>query len=358
MESQMTREELLKRVEEVEQRAAAKQAKDLEEKRNKSFEKDNFKHMENRNYNDAWKQFADAILEKRALSLTNGVLPAGGGEGTDNGTGTGRITQVSQLWDLIRQKEPLLDMVSYFNGPNWETQIPVLEARPAEPSEAGEGWDGSDPTTADATRSSDIAVKKISPKTYVAILPLTYEAAKFSFVDLENRIPGLLADAYRKTMCKKIFADIFNKTNVGHQIATASASAVSIKDLMDLALEMKDYDVAEPVIVMNPSIYAAIAAADPTGYDFVKEELIRNKTVEGVKVILTGMAPAFGSANAGDIVVFGGDLKNYALGVADQISIEPLKKLGSSNTFYQSIAAFGGVMVQPKNVFGLKKASL
>lgn len=355
----MTREELEKKVEEIETRAAEKQAKDLEEKRNKSFYNEgNFKMQNIENRNDAWQQFAQAMIEKRALSLQDSKLAAGGGEGTTAGTDTGRITQVSQLWDLIRQKEPLLDMVSYFNGPDWETQIPVLEARPAVPSEAGEGWDGSDPTTANATRSADIAVKKINPKTYVAILPITYEAAKFSFLNLESRIPGLLAEAYRTAMCAKVFAGIFNKDNIGNQIATASASAVSIKDLLDLALAMKDTDIANPVMVMNQGIYSAIAAADANGYDFVKEELVRNKSVEGVKVILSGKAPVFGSASAGDIVVFGGDLKNFALGVADQISIEPLKKLGSSNTFYQSIAAFDGIMVQPKNVYGLKKASL
>lgn len=354
----MTREELEKKVEEIETRAAEKQAKDLEEKRTKTFYGDNFKMNNTEVRNDAWQQFAQAMIEKRALSLQDSKLAAGGGEGTTAGTDTGRITQVSQLWDLIRQKEPLLDMVSYFNGPDWETQIPVLEARPAVPSEAGEGWDGSSPATADAIRSADIAVKKINPKTYVAILPITYEAAKFSFLNLESRIPGLLAEAYRTAMCAKVFAGIFNKDNVGNQIATASASAVSIKDLLDLALAMKDTDIANPVMVMNQGIYSAIAAANADGYDFVKEELVRNKSVEGVKVILSGKAPVFGSASAGDIVVFGGDLKNFALGVADQISIEPLKKLGSSNTFYQSIAAFDGIMVQPKNVYGLKKASL
>ena len=121
---------------------------------------------------------------------------------------------------------------------------------------------------------------------------------------------------------------------------------------------MKDTAIANPVIVMHQGIYSAIAAADADGYDFVKEELVRNKSVEGVRVILSGKAPAFGSASANDIVVWGGDLKNFAFGVADQITIEPIKQLGDSNTYYQAIAAFDGIVVQPKNVYGLKKASL
>lgn len=347
----MTREELEKKVEEIETRAAEKQAKDLEEKRNKSFYNEgNFKMQNTETRNKAWQDFATAMIERRALSITSTL-------GEDTANGIGAINQIADLWDLIKQKEPLLDMVSYFNGPNFETQIPVLESRPAIPTEVDEGWTGNDPS---ASKNAGLKVKKINPKTYVGILPITYEAARQSFVGLESRIPGLLAESFRTAMCNKVFSAIFDKDNVAaaNQIATASASAVSVKDLLDLALAMKDTDIANPVIVMHQGIYSAIAAADADGYDFVKEELVRNKSVEGVRVILSGKAPAFGSASANDIVVWGGDLKNFAFGVADQITIEPIKQLGDSNTYYQAIAAFDGIVVQPKNVYGLKKASL
>lgn len=348
----MTREELEKKVEEIETRAAEKQAKDLEEKRNKSFYNEgNFKKMTNtETRNKAWQDFATAMIEKRALSITSTL-------GEDAANGIGAVNQIADLWDLIKQKEPLLDMVSYFNGPNFETQIPVLESRPATPTEVEEGWTGNNPS---ASKDAGLKVKKINPKTYVGILPITYEAARQSFVGLEARIPGLLAESFRTAMCNKVFSVIFDDDNVAaaNQIATASASAVSVKDLLDLALAMKDMDIANPVMIMHQGIYSAIAAADANGYDFVKEELVRNKSVEGVKVILTGKAPAFGSASAGDIVVWGGDLKNFAFGVADMITIEPIKQLGDSNTYYQAIAAFDGIVVQPKNVYGLKKASV
>ena len=348
----MTLEELRTKVESLETRAAEKQARDLEEKRNLSL-KDNFKMENKETRNSVFAEMAKAILEKRTINAINITDTLG----EDAANGIGRVNQFAQLWDLIKQKEPLLDQVSYFNGPNFETQIPVLEARPATPTKVSEGWTGNDPS---ATKSAGLAVKKLNPETYVAILPITYEAARHSFVGLEERIPALLAESFRTAMCNLVFDGIFDADNIAasNQIATASASAVSIKDLMDLALAVKDTDVAEPVMVMNQGIYAAIAAADSNGYDFVKEELVRNKTVEGVKVILTGKAPAFGTASADDIVVWCGDLKNYALAIADQVTIEPMKKLGDSMTYYQAIMAFAGAVVQPKNVFGLKKASL
>ena len=67
----MTREELEKKVEEIETRAAEKQAKDLEEKRNKSFYGDNFKMNENKVENRTWSDLANAMIEKRALSITS-----------------------------------------------------------------------------------------------------------------------------------------------------------------------------------------------------------------------------------------------------------------------------------------------
>lgn len=344
----MTREELEKKVEELETRAAEIKEQKRVEERNKSYYKGNFKNMNTEN-RTAWQEVAKALVEKRALSIQNNVL------GDNVGTDTGRVNQIADIWDLIKQREPLMDKVSMFEGPNWETQIPVLEARPAVPTKVSEGWDNNSPS---ATKDADIAVKKITPETYVAILPITYEAAKMSFVGLEDRIPGLLAESYRTAMCNLMFTKLFDDDNVAsaNVITTASASAVGIKDLLDLALAVKDTDIAEPVIIINQEIYSAIAAAEAGVYDFVKEELVRNKKVEDVPVVITGKAPKFSTASEGDIVAWAGDLKNFAFGIADQIQIEPIKKLGSSNTFYQAIMAFNGAVIQPKNIFGLGKA--
>ena len=355
----MNREELEKRVLDLETRAAELQkekeeraARKKAEERNNSFYKGNFKTMDNKKENRAWADIAKAMIEQRSISIIGSKVNPSNPDAFDNGIGA--INQVADLWDLIKQKEPLLDRISYFNGPNYETQIPVLEARPAVPTAYAETADKSgaiDSTTA-------VKVKKINPETYFTVLPITYEAARQSFVGLEDRIPGLLADAFRTAMCKLVFDGIFDDDNVAaaNVITTGSNSAVTLADLEALALKVLDTDSAEPVIVMNPAIYGTIAAASANGYDFLKEELVRNKTVEGIPVILSGKAPSFAAASEGDIVVWAGDLKNFAMGVADQVTVEPLKKVGDSNIYYQAIAAFNGIVVQPKNVFGLGKA--
>lgn len=349
----MEKRELEQKVEELEKRALElkeqAEARKAEEERQKSFYEGNHKMNTNKE-NRAWAEIAKAMVENRSITITSTL-------GHDTANGIGAINQVADLWDLIKQREPLLDRVSYFNGPNFETQIPVLEARPAVPTAYAETADHSG--AIDSTAA--VKVKKINPKTYFAVLPITYEAARQSFVGLEDRIPGLLAEAFRTSMCNLVFDGIFDDDNVAsdNQIETGSSDAVSFADLEALVLKVLDTDIAEPVIVLNPAIYGALAAADAYGYNFLKEELVRNKTLEGVKVILSGKAPAFDTAEAGDVVVWAGDLKNYALGVADQVTIEPLKKVGDPTIYFQAIAAYDGIVVQPKNVFGLvKKAGL
>ena len=337
--------ELSKQKEDLEKRVKAAEERKKQEERNNSYYKGNFKTMEKKE-NRAWQDIAKAMVENRSITITSTLSH-------DTANGIGAINQVADLWDLIKQKEPLLDRISYFNGPNFETQIPVLEARPAVPTAYAETADHSG--AVDSTAA--VKVKKINPQTYFAVLPITYEAARQSFVGLEDRIPGLLAESFRTAMCKNVFDGIFDDDNVAEAnvITTASASAVSFADLEALALKVLDTDAAEPVIVMNPAIYGALASADAQGYNFLKEELVRNKTLEGVKVILSGKAPTMSGASAGDIVVWAGDLKNFAMGVADQVTVEPLKKVGDPTIYFQAIAAFDGIVVQPKNVFGLSK---
>lgn len=346
----MNIEDLTKKVEDLEKRAAEKQAAKKEEERKNDFYKNNFKgNNMDKKENRAWADIAKAMVENRSITITSTL-------NNEPANGIGAINQVADLWDLIKQKEPLLDRISYFNGPNFETQIPVLEARPAVPTSFAET--ASKSGAIDSTAA--VKVKKINPETYFTVLPITYEAARQSFVGLEDRIPGLLAEAFRTAMCKLVFDGIFDDDNVAaaNVVTTATASAVTLADLENLALKVLDTDVAEPVMVMHPAIYGAIASASANGYDFLKEELVRNKSIEGIKVILSGKAPSFSEASEGDIVVWAGDLKNFAMGVADQVTVEPLKKVGDSNIYYQAIAAFNGTVVQPKNVFGLGKAGV
>lgn len=307
---------------------------------------------ENRETVSNWRSVVDAMKEKRTVSLQ----------------GTGAIAQMNSIWDLIKQREPLLDQVSYFRGPNSKTQIALLNARPAIPSKTSTAANTAYNKNYALDNTQLLKVKEVAPYAWTTVLPVDYDTVLYSFTDVEARIPALIAESFRTAMCNGMFTGdgsnstikgIFAADNVAaaNKITTASATAVSLKDLLDLALAVKDMDIAEPVMVMEPAIYSAIAAAEGGVYDFVKEELVRNKSIEGVKVVLSGKAPSFADAAADDIVVWCGDLKNYAFAVADEVTIETVKQVGDSNTYFQAIMSFTGDVIEPRNVFALVKKS-
>lgn len=348
--------DLEKKVEEIEALAAQKQkeaeereaARKVEEERAAAFYGDR-KNMNN-NQNTEWRDIVKAMSEKRTVQI----------QGTD------AIAQVNGIWDLVKQRNPLLDRVSYFRGPNGKTSIALLAAHPAKPSKTTTANNAAYNRNYNLDSSQLLGVKNLTPYAWTSIIPVDYDTVTYSFSDIENRLPGLLADAFRDAMCDGMFAGdgsngtikgIFASGSVAaaNLIETESASAVSFKDLLDLALKVKDMDVAEPVIIMEPAIYSVLAATSTQDYNFVKEELVRNKSVEGIPVVLTGKAPSFADASAGDIVVWAGDLKNYGFAVADELTIETAKIVGDSNTYFQGIMSFTGDVIQPANCFGLSK---
>lgn len=284
-----------------------------------------------------WRDIYDAMNEKRAITLS----------------GTGRVAVINQIVKEAVAKKPLLGMVSRYTGPNASTNIPVLSPSIAVPAGRAEG-------AGDVTEDSQakLGVTALTPYAYVSVLPVTAETLLLTGSNIEAELPNIFADAFAEAMQAGMLTGsganamkgIFNETGMS-EINCAASGAPTMADIVGLALAIQDkFDNA--VIVMNPSIYAGITAAAGDDYQVYREELIRNKTVEGVKVILTSYAPK--DTTNGKIVAVGGDLKNYALGVAAEMTIEPLKKVGNVSTFYQASMFFNGASILPKNFVCLK----
>jgi HK97 family phage major capsid protein len=183
-------------------------------------------------------------------------------------------------------------------------------------------------------------------------------------VDLESELPGIFADAFAQGFHKGIltgsgtglnFTGLFPSIPAANQIACAAAGNPKIADLVNLALTIQDLT-DSGVIVLAPSIYAGILADETTGVaEVYKEELIRGKTIENVRVILTSAAPS--ALAAGSIVAVAGRLEDYAVGMASDISIDPIKKPGDTNTYFQASVFANGIPVLEKNFYGLKTIS-
>jgi len=277
------------------------------------------------------------MIEKRAITLN----------------GTGAINQVKELAKELSMKKKILDLVRYFYGPNAATNIPVLSPGLASPAVAAEGA-----TAIPLDNQATLGTKSITPRAFVSILPVSAEALSLGSISIDSELPEIFADAFADAFAKGVvqgdgtglnFKGLF--TGITERIDCMTVGTPKIADLVALALKVKDFT-DEAIIVMNPSIYAGILADATNGVaQLYKEELIRNKTIEGVSVLLTGYAPS--SIAAGATIAVAGKMADYGVGLASEIQIEPIKKVGDTNTYFQATVFANGTKILDKNFFGL-----
>ena len=278
-----------------------------------------------------------AMIEKRAITLN----------------GTGAIEQIRELQKELARKKEILNLVRYFYGPNASTNIPILSPGMANPASYAEGE-----TAVPSDTQAALGSKSITPFAYVSVLPVSAETLTLGSVNFDAELPAIFGEAFADGFAKQVilgdgtgrnFNGLF--LNVANSVPCATACAPKIEDLAMLALTLRDFT-DEAAIVMNPAIYNRVMS-DTTNEvaQLYKEELIRGKTIEGVKVILTGYAPS--SISAGSTVAVGCRLSDYGFGLASVITIEPIKRVGDTNTYFQAIVFANGTKIVDKNFYGL-----
>jgi HK97 family phage major capsid protein len=281
-----------------------------------------------------------ALIEKRAITMN----------------GTGAINQIKELAKELMAKTPVLERVRYFYGPNASTNIPVLSPGLATPAVAAEGS-----TSIAVDTTAILGNKSLTPYAFVSILPISLEALTMGTVNFDSELPTIFADVFSQAFHNGVltgtgtsgnFTGLFGSVPVANQIVTGTVAGVKIADLVTLALTVQDLT-DSGAIVLSPSVYSTILADATTGVaDVYKEELIRNKTIENVRVIITSAAPS--ALTAGSIIAVAGRLDDYALAMASEINIEPIKKVGDTNTYFQASVFANGAPVVPKNFYALK----
>jgi HK97 family phage major capsid protein len=202
--------------------------------------------------------------------------------------------------------------------------------------------------------------KSITPHAFVSILPVSLEALTMGTVNFDSELPAIFADAFAQAFHTGIltgsglglnFTGLFGSILSANTITCADTGYPKVADLVTLALRIQDLT-DNGVIVLGPTTYANILADATAGVSKIyKEELIRNKTVENVQVILTSAAPS--TTTSGDIVAVAGRLDDYGLGIASEISIEPIKKVGDTNTYFQASVFANGIPIVSKNFYAL-----
>ncbi|MDR1956892.1 MAG: phage major capsid protein [Treponema sp.] len=287
----------------------------------------------------AMADLSKAMREKRSITLN----------------GTGVINQIRELAKELQAKTPILKLVRYFYGPNASTNIPVLSPTIATPGNFAEGATG-----VSADTQAQLLNQTVTPYAYISLLPVSAESLLLGSVNIEGELPAIFADAFGQAFHNGIltgdgtgrnFKGIFPAIPTDNKVQCAATGDPKIADLVSLALKIQDMT-DDAVIIMNAAIYAKLLADATTGVaDMYKEGLIRDKKIEGVNLILTSGAPS--SVTAGSVVAAAGRLNDYGVGMASEITVEPLKKPGDSNTYFQATVFANGKPILDKNWYGL-----
>lgn len=293
--------------------------------------------IEKRSNITSFADIRDAMLEKRAITVN----------------GNGVIAQITQIVDTIAAKTPVLQAIQYFYGANASTNIPLLSPGLALPAVAAEGY-----TSGSTDSTAVLSSVSVTPVPYISTLPVSWEALNLSAANLESQFPALFAKVYARAMHKVVVDALFHTSGVasGNKIENAASGLGTIYDAAGLAIQMADY-MDTGAIVIAPATYKAwVASATEVSGRLYVEELIRSKTIEGVKVLVTSFAPT--STTTGALVAVGGDLTNFGMGVASSLMITPKSKVGDGNIYYDAVMCFAGKVINASNMFGLKaKAS-
>jgi HK97 family phage major capsid protein len=283
---------------------------------------------------------AEAMLEKRDITVN----------------GTQAIEILQELMTELQAKTPILQGIRYYYGQG-NTRIPVLSPTIATPASYDEGAKD----IADDVQAN-IDSLELAPVAYISELGVTYET-RMSAVNIERELPKIFADAFAQGFHTQVLTGSGAGRNM-QGIFTAGASAVgankltcgaedavTIADLVSLATAVQDKtDTA--VIILNPATYNAIMGDPTTGVaELYKEELIRDKKLEGIRIIKTSGAPK--SMTSGAVIAAALRLEDYAMGIADQLSVTPIRTIKSSVTYYQAVMLANGRLPVQKNLWAL-----
>ncbi len=252
---------------------------------------------------------------------------------------TGTVNVANELVHALEDKDDLLDKFSIHTGASSANIIPV--------------WNNSigefAPVAEDGTFTSEgdgLAAVTVNPKAFAKSIKVSDETLKLSAVEFESALNKILTDATRRTILKGIFNGAEDRFTPIYEGATEVAvDALNPSALQKLALTILA-KTDNGCIPMNPMDYAAIVDAGTKKDEILLKQIIENKNIEGVPLVLSAFVPA------GKVV--GGDLGNYGIGVANQMEITPKSTVGSlAHTYDASIYAAGKPIIE-KDFFVLK----
>lgn len=243
----------------------------------------------------------------------------------------------------------LRSKVSVFAGKNSQTVVPVFSPYMAVPVGTAEGATG---TSSDST--AVLTGQTLTLKPWYSTLAVSMGA--LISTDIESYLPGIFEEAFGAAIDKAILVGAGSGNDaLGVYVASASGvpttsdfslpsgsvtAGAKFSDYVSMALELLALggDSGSLAFVVNPTIFNKAMAA--SNEDPMKVEFLTKGTILGVPVIFSSYCPT--TLTAGSYIAVGGYFKHYALAVAQEITIDQIKTVGSDNVTFQAFMYMQG----------------
>lgn len=278
-----------------------------------------------------WGEIVKAMREQRAI--------------TSNGAGVNTLPGIVKA---LVDGDKLRSLVSIYKAANASSIVPVFAPHLAIPVGNAPGATG---IAADST--AVLAGKTLALKAWYSILAVGNDALLST--DIESELPNIFAEAFGAAIDKAIVVGAGSGSDaLGIFIASASgvpttsdievAAAGTPKwvDFAKLALTLNGLsgDRSSLAIVCHANIIAPLLSETTTGCDPFKVEFLTKGTILGIPVIMSSYAPT--TLTAGSYVAAGGYFRHYALAIAQEIRIDPIRTVGSDNVTFQAFMYMQG----------------
>lgn len=282
---------------------------------------------------EGFEAITNAMKEKRAITLN----------------GTGAINVIQDIMTAALESNELTKDYSVFYGENAKTSIPVFSTMPATPSGQAEGV-----TNVSADSTAVFGASDLVPKPFVSLLQISYATAAFN-KNFEAQLKKVFSKSFADAILYQSlvgtgtsqFTGVFECS--GSTTTALAAGKPTPADLLGIAITAKS-KLSNPVIVMSATFLSDILVGT-SAKDPITNEILINRTCFGVPIITSGHAPTSTTEDDVMIVVF--DKPNYAVAIASELLIIPIRKAGDTNVYYQAELYMNGKPIIAGDVFQL-----
>lgn len=282
-------------------------------------------------------------------SLAEKSLETRGGRVSLESSGT--VNTVDEMFSEALPGVEYLEYCQLFRGTDSQSKIPVWEVLP-EGHFVEEGGSLEESTGENATKILDPLQAMLS--TTITMTALKYASGMKEGQAIKEAFEKVIKRMAAKYMLIGQGAEHGEPLGLWNVAGTEHTGAENILGLAGFAQSIAGLGFEYPAIILNPSEYTKIvgSAGSNNVAKVYAEQLITEKVLEGIPVIVSAYAPA--EISAGDIAAVGLDLRNYAIAYAPTVDIVAKSVPRSSLVTVDGYAYFTSAPIIDKDIHQYK----